>query len=330
MYFKTLIAVAAIFTITSCSSAPKGPFNETEFNSNIKTYADSHVDVSSGGILDESKKMIVPNFKVYFQTQAKGSAESGNFLTTNNARTSGKLNLAVDPKVLQEITDQAYAQFVEDMKSLGYTVIGPEELANQYPDFKEYVASDNMKTSPQNIDGQFMVYAPTGWKIELPGFEVGLNQTGLFKSAFRQNLMKIVYNATNKLDAISMEPVFIVGFGSIDGKITHTTASVQANQDISVLEGSKYIYKEGSSVGHVMMEKKLNSGIPYGKIIRADTAGDTTRAYFSAFGYNMLGKGENKSATWLIEADGSKFKTEANKMLKASQALFKNKIKEEL
>jgi len=73
MYLRILVS-AAILTAVGCSSGPKGPFTEADFNANRESYVKSYTDVSSGGVLDESKKVIIPDFKVYFQTEARCAA----------------------------------------------------------------------------------------------------------------------------------------------------------------------------------------------------------------------------------------------------------------
>ncbi len=309
---------------------PKAHSLNQNFKKIKKEYTEKYTDVSGGGILDESKKLIVPNFKVYFQTEVQGKSQTGHFMTSNDAKVSGKLRLSVDPKVLQELTDKAFEQYVADMKSLGYTVIDQFEFAKQYPDFKKYLESDNMEASPKNIEGQYLALSPTGWRMELPGFELGYNRGGMFASAFRQNLMKIMYKATDELEAISMQPVLIVSLGSIEGSNSFKTATVEAKQNISVMAQSKYNFSEDSSVGYVMLEKGLESNMDYGKIVRADTAGDTARSWVSAIGYGLLGKSENNSATWLLEANADAFKKAAWPVMKATQEMFKDKIKEEL
>lgn len=329
MYLRLLPVAVAALIISGCAGAPKGPFDQSDFAANKKSYTESYTDVSNGDILTESKKVIIPNFKVYFQTEAKGASESGNFLTSNNARVSGKLRLAVDPKVLQELTDEMYNQLVADLKAQGYTVIDPTAFAEMYPDFKKYAEADYMKPTPQDIDGQYLAYSPTGWKMELPGFELGKNATGQLASAFRQNLMKIMAKATDELEAISIEPVMIIGFGAIEGSRSHTTASIEAKQNISVMAQSKYGLRESWDMGHILLEKNFESGVDYGRIVRADTAGDTTQGYMSALGKGLFGMSDNLRSTWLVEADAAKFKTEVRRMAKASQEMFLERIKEE-
>lgn len=327
MKFGSLL-IAGILA-AACSSKPKGPFTESEFAKNKKEYIENYTDISKSGILTESKKVIVPDFKVYFQTQAKGAATTGHALTTNDSRVSGKLQLAVDQKILQELTDMAYEKFVADMKALGYEVIDPMKLAELSPEFKEYWESDSMKASPQNVDDQYLAYAPTGWKLEQPGVELGLNKWGMFKGAFGANLQKISAKITDDKEMIRMQPVLIVSFGGIVGHKGYSSATIEAYQNLTVLPQSKYNFTEDYSAGNVVLEKPLESNSEYGKIVKADSAGDTAKGYLSALSY-ALGGSQNNSHTWVVEADQEKFKSTAWTVMKSVQEMFKDKMKEEM
>lgn len=66
------------------------------------------------------KRVVVPQFRIEFQTRAE-STDSNN---------SAYVNLTgVDDALMQRLTDRAYADFVKELAAKGVEVIGPEKLA---------------------------------------------------------------------------------------------------------------------------------------------------------------------------------------------------------
>lgn len=322
------IAIASLAILGACATGPK-IFDPQHFQANKQDYVDDHADVSSGGILDESKKVIVPDFKVYFQTRSAGSNSNATFMKSATSTSSIALELQLDQKAMQELTDQAYAKFLKDLTELGYEVIDPPKLAALSPEYKKYVEGDKMKSSPQDIDGQFMEFAPTGMKLELPGQEVKKNTFANFGSSFGTNLIDVVNEASGKLEAISIRPILFVGVGIYEQGSTFSSIDVKAKQGISLMKGTRYEFSEDGSYGKVTLDEPLTTEASYGKLVEATSAVDNIRGVFSFFN-SLTGGKQHSSNTYRLEANAEQYKATAWPLIEATQEIFRERMKQEL
>ncbi|TCJ15553.1 hypothetical protein EZJ19_06485 [Parasulfuritortus cantonensis] len=100
-----------------------------------ETQLDTYVEVDGGARLKDVRRVVVPQFRIEFQVRAESSAADGGYLGGGNhasASNSVYVHLTgLDDALMQKITDQAYAAFVQDMTTRGVEVIGPDQLAGQ-------------------------------------------------------------------------------------------------------------------------------------------------------------------------------------------------------
>lgn len=335
---------AVVSLLLGCASAQTGtnfaaePFDANAYTADRAGTTKAFTDVEKAGVWKESKKVLVPEFKVYFQLQAKNSAETGHALSglgsnRKESRVSQKMVLQVDQQVLQEITDGLYADFVANLKSLGYEVVDAKALAESYPEFKKYFEGTSMKASPYAMNDAVVAFGPTGWKIEQQEFDLiasGLAKPGVTSAfnAFGTTLQDVMVRATDKLDAIRVQPIFVVGFGSVMASKGFNSASVQSEQGVKVLPGTQLKTGEGWTNGSVSLRKYFGANEAYGKFVDASTLTDKSRNIMSALG-TVLGAGGNDSSTVVLQADSAKFKTLAMAQLKTAQELLFERVKME-
>ncbi len=297
------------------AAAEAKKFDAAKYAANKTDVTKDYTDVSKSGVLTESKKVIVPDFKVYFHTQARGSAETGHALSglgggRQEAKVSQKVNLSVDQSVFQQITDSMYKEFIADLKAQGYEVIEPKQLAELFPEYKTYTSGDKMKASPHKIDDAVVAYAPTGMKVEMPGVDIGA-ATGGF-SAFGTTMNDVAIRASDKLEAIRMQPVYDIGFAEISSEGNVNSAELSAKQSIRFTPYTQIRMGESWTMGYIKLTKPVASAEPYGKLVEATTSTDKTRGVMSAMG-KVLALGGNTatthdSNTYAVQADAQKYK----------------------
>jgi hypothetical protein len=120
----------------------------------------------------KSKEVYIANFSVNFQLyNLKTSSTKGGF---SNGMLSGKtkaslaVGMDLPAATLQQITDEAYQQFVADLKAKGFTVLNGDAAANtKY--YEGYQRFDNMEMSLSEAPGMVTVY-PSNTVFFVKGF----------------------------------------------------------------------------------------------------------------------------------------------------------------
>lgn len=101
------------------------------------------VSVDTKEAFKAADKVVIGSFNVGFATYKTNSAKAGGGLTGGGfgGKSTAKSSLVgIDDKLMQQITDEAYKQFVDGLKAKGYTVVDRKELlANKsFADTKTY------------------------------------------------------------------------------------------------------------------------------------------------------------------------------------------------
>lgn len=326
---RSLFTIAAtLLVFSACATGPKN-FSQQDFQANKQDYIDTYSDVSSGGILKASKKIIVPSFKVYFQTKSSGSNSNETFMKSATSSTQLSLELQLDRKVMQELVDKAYAKTLDDLKLLGYEVIDANELASISPEYKKYLEGDRMKKSPQDIDGRYLEFAPTGMKLELSGEEVKTHGFSNFGNKFGTKLSDVVNGITDKINAISIQPVLMVGVGIYDKDSSMSSIDVKAKQGLSVMVGTRYVFSQDNDFGQISLQEPIVAEAQFGKLVEASTAVDNVNEVISFI--NSLGGGKQRTSnTYRLEANAEQYRAAAWPLIEATQEIFRERVKNEL
>ncbi|MCM5529113.1 hypothetical protein [Parasegetibacter sp. NRK P23] len=119
-----------------------------------------------------SKDVYIAGFSVNFQLyNLKTTSTKGGFagkMLTGDTKASLAVGLDIPAATLQQITDDAYQQFVADLKAKGFNVIGADAAATtKY--FEGYQRFDNMEMSLSEAPGMVTVY-PSNTTFFVKGF----------------------------------------------------------------------------------------------------------------------------------------------------------------
>lgn len=111
----------------------------------------------------DNKNVYIADFAVHYQVYSEKSASkkggSGIFgAVMGAAKASLAVGLDIPEATLQHITNDAYAQFVADLKAKGFNVMKADEAKNT-EFYKDYQYSANLKMSPYNkVEGTLTVH----------------------------------------------------------------------------------------------------------------------------------------------------------------------------
>lgn len=110
----------------------------------------------------DNKNLYIADFAVHYQVYSEKSATKkggqGIFgAVMGAAKASLAVGLDISEETLQNITNDAYTQFVADLKSKGFNVMKPEEAKNT-EFFSGYKYSTNLNMTPSKVDGAVTVH----------------------------------------------------------------------------------------------------------------------------------------------------------------------------
>lgn len=323
------------FFLGCASTPPQTPFDAAAFQANRTEVAKNFTDTGKTGIFKESKKVLLPEFKVYFQTKASMTSKSGNAFSEmagkKTAQVRQRVNVIVDPKAMQELTDKLYEDFVKDLASLGYEVLDPKKISAEFEEFKKYYEGDKMVSSPANINDTWLAFAPTGWKLEHPEVDIGMPGVSAGFSAFSTTLNDVMGRAMEKMKAIRMSPQFALSAARISDEGGATYAAVKPVQGVRVMINLTTVRAwEGWNRGHVTLRSPVISDEEVGKFVAANELGDSARNVLSAVGSSLFGMGANESHAVIFEANTAKFKQIAGTQLQSARELMMERLKTEL
>jgi hypothetical protein len=164
-------------------------------------------------VLPNNKRVAVLGFRVAFVTSNQATAQvRASYLPgrdTSGASSKLTVTLAgVDAATMQALTDQAYADFLEQLKLAGREVVPPEEI-------KEFLGG--LETTPYSVaqpfakDVQAMklaYFAPTGTPLWFNNWDAQWGNVGPFDQANMRRVGEYSY----KLNAIAIAPLIVVDF----------------------------------------------------------------------------------------------------------------------
>ena len=311
--FRVLVLAAVVATLAGCASKPPKDYAPEDFTADPKGTAKSYVDMSGGGVFDDSKTVLVPTFAVKYELRIGGTARAG------GNKASLKASMAIAPEVLQQITDDIYAQYIADLKGLGYTVVEPDQIAEQFEEYKKY-RETKMKPAPVADDENFIIFAPKGMKVE---------DRGALASAFTTNLGDVMNRATKKMSAISIMPTYIVGFANANVEKGYKRETVSLVQRVAVRPGSMWMVHSGGSMGIARLTKGVGTTVDYGTWAEGQTAGDAATNIMGAL-FSSLGGDKWSSDSKIFKPDTEKYKSMALERLKGAQTVLVHRAKMEL
>lgn len=191
--------------------------------------------------LPKTKKVILSNFVVEFQSRYLKTKSGFSIMGFGNAGSSTSINDVTLPgsETLQTITNFAYLDVVKKLKAKGYEVIQVSDLSPAAKASHEEMVkgASAIKSGEEftNIDGESVLYSPDGMTSILPAY--GCNHyppkgfTDIVSNAARQITPTREQRMANAQDRIPLLKVWItVGFGEVDAKGGHASENYLKRQ----------------------------------------------------------------------------------------------------
>ncbi|NTV95294.1 MAG: hypothetical protein HGA75_07720 [Thiobacillus sp.] len=257
----------------------------------------AYVEVDGGARLKDVRRVVVPQFRVEFQTRAESSASDGRYLgggSHASASSSAYVHLkGLDDALMQKITDRAYAAFVQDMTAKGIEVIGPDKLAAE-PEYEPVLRVG--KASGETLetkDSLSRFFAPAGGRVyallrrtdkDRQGFGSGL-ATGF--ADMQKEIPKAELALAKKYGAPCLKVLLTVSparvrasaaaAGGLIGAAVSLMSSTEIKPGLTVTEESRLVFR---SAGHSENDFKMFGGKRFfGKKVRDFTEEGDSAVY---------------------------------------------------
>lgn len=181
-----------------------------------------------GTLAARGQRVAVAGYRVAFVVRNSASAYAGSGVANIGQSTGynrtitqaqnkkievGLLN--VNLQLMQAITDQLYADFIERLKAAGKTVVPPEDLlkAAAFAKLERTVAPANeaYTISPTGDARHYQVFAPTG----LPLYFIAGESLG-DKGPFSQTNNKVLGEISKEINAVLLIPQVVVDFAEVE------------------------------------------------------------------------------------------------------------------
>lgn len=235
---KLLLALFALIAV-SCASAPKS-VNLSEATTSTKTMLTGDYDA-----LDEYEKIGVPTFKMAFAIQSDVSASVAGGATLGGGSTSGvRASMTthltgVQLAEMQEMTDAAYAKFMDDLKKTGREIVSLDTIKAQET-FKDIDFTKVEPTKPYTttqFGRTYVVLTPKGMPLFFRAGEPLSDQVmGLGNQ-------KAVGSIGYALKAVMVTPTITIDFAATTSSksgssfIGRSNVEVNTTPELSILGG---------------------------------------------------------------------------------------------
>jgi hypothetical protein len=239
------------------------------------------VDVKALKAARGAKRVAVPGYRVIFTTRSKVVANAEDWLGgVGGGRSSGaKATMEVvlgnvDFETLQKVTDAAYADFIEELKSSGLEVV-PLETIKASQNFQKMKMTGSTAGQPytkrsRDAKTHYLVTSPTEIPLWFTNWDGDVSDQGM-----NQTNTRALLAMSKELDALLLFPIMHIDFaslGSSGGKFARR-ASVSAKAAIYTNPAYTLFYI-GNDKGFAFA--RINDGIGVegdpGEFVTADQA----------------------------------------------------------
>lgn len=124
-----------------------------------------YVEMENATKLKGVKKVLIPQFRIEFQTRAEAANSAGSVRTGQGSASAHVHLKGLDDALFQKVTDYAYASLKSKLAAVGVDVVGPEALADE-PEFAPMLRIG--KPSPAELETKDSVsrfFAPGGGRV---------------------------------------------------------------------------------------------------------------------------------------------------------------------
>lgn len=246
----------------------------------------AYVDIEGADRLMGVKRVVVPQFRVEFQMRAEASASDGRYLGGGrhaSGSSSAYVHLkGVDDELLQKLTDQAYAAFVQDMAARGIEVIGPDKLAAEAEYEPVLRVGKPSGETLETKDSLSRFFAPTGGRVYALLRRTDKDRQGFgssFSTAFsdmQKEIPRAELALAKKYGAPSLKVLLTVtparvnasaaAAGGLIGAAVSLMSSSEVKPGLTVTEESRFVFR---SAEHSVNDSKMFGGSRFfGKKVR--------------------------------------------------------------
>lgn len=303
---------------------------------------DAHFTGKMGGtfgkdvtqILPQYKRVAVPGFRVAFVTKDSASAQvraSGGFFgTKDKSGASVTVNAAlagVDGVAMQVVVDQAYANFLEQLKLAGREVVPLEELKEFFSGLQVTPSSAQNPFTKEVGNQTLQILSPTGMPLWFIHLESGWSDRG----GFDLGNWRRYGEYTKKLNAIVVVPLIVVNFVSMTSSgnqsgMVSSEATAAAIPGMAVRTFSS-LYASGSEEGGVQMKKGITSKVEFGSLQEiAKQDNQVAKGIFDALGafagLANAGGAKRSTASYVMQASEPQYQVAAQDVLARSTGAF--------
>lgn len=336
---KLSIAVVAVTLLVGCAVSSQEGVMETQERSGglFGLSKKEAVEVSTAAAFSDVKKVVIAGFKVGFNDSKRlQKKSSGGVFSARSfgGKSTGLVKLdGVSSATMQAITDQAYNDFVQDLKGRGYDVVNRSTFTSSeaYDGTKEYDFpyvddSSGMLSSY----GTATYYSPSSIGSKQPVFmgEIegvtggfGFSNPGMAAAKFGEETGVHVLNVT-----------YFVDFAGASGSETMTSSNIVVGQVLSVEKGVLGISSGqggsfSSNIGSMTLGQPIGSKVSFATIeetstdvdVGVETAMNLTSALF-------LRGGTNHSREFVFHADQGQYKKASLDVLNRANDMLTDKM----
>jgi hypothetical protein len=283
-------------------------------------------------------KVVIGSFKIGFATYKTDSAKAGGGLSGGfGGKSTAKSTLVgVDDKTMQSITDQAYQQFVSDLKAKGYTIVDRKELLahKTFADTKTYPTPYEDSTGGlfgSNSKTKYFSPSAFGDKMHIFMGEIGSTMGGF---AFANPAVAAMEYARESGVKV-LNVIYVVDYANAEGYggWASTSSGVEIGQGITIVPEFSRLSLIGNSGGTF---SNGNGSIKLGQPLSSEKEFATVKnvnseAYKAAeVAVNVIGVlggvGSNSSREYEFTARPADYKLAAAEVTKQANDTFVNTL----
>ncbi|XPV68405.1 MAG: hypothetical protein ACNI25_14015 [Halarcobacter sp.] len=304
------VSLILLVVLSGCAGTNMGASN----NGNSTTQ--SLYDVKTPKAFKAKQQVAIGGFKVSFLIEQKMTAKNrGSFLGGGGgmARATAHVKLnGISKELMQTITDQAYKNFINNLKSNGYSIVSKDKLLKNKT-FSEVVTKDSPLSTDESMPsfkGNALVFAPSGEKLRLFANQGdGLQAYGWTspESGFSK--------AAEELGIPILDVHYVVTFAYSQKYNGRDMANISVGQSIQVHRGSRTQITSGqggtfsTNIGSISLSKEVVSSKQFANVVKEEKSTmNKVGSVISAGLTVLLGGGERELETYIYNADPIKYK----------------------
>lgn len=355
---KSLALGLSVVLFTGCVSMGPPPPSATFPQSFEKTpvptaltmgvqvdYKDVFKDTNLDDTLKESNRVFVPAFKVLFvvSNTAKASVSGGRTIgggVSSGAKVKMDVLLhGITLEELQSITNEAYADFIAQLKASGREVVEVDQIRTSmaYKAIDFYTGNLPYRIEPSAIKNEtrnLILMTPKGLPLWFSNFDTQLGNRGLFD----QRNQKALNALSAELKAVAVIPTIVVDFmklassGRSSSFFGGNTASIEAEPIVHLATsasntqtGVNMTLAENAMAaewGYFVQKEAIDTKGDFGSIKEISSSNHDGFAGFA--GSAALSVGAASESTRALVADPKQYRNLALKAIQGFNAAFIN------